>query len=171
MSKKVKIILLAVVVLALAGTLYFLNADINTNKNQVVLEIAETEVNKITFKTFYSREAVITKENDLWKCEDVYLKDVFKDDIFNSISAIRAIKEIKAYDDLKAYGLDPANVVVKLETTKGNYEILIGDYNQIEKTYYIKVSNSDSVYLVEPESKLNYAFNYDTDAFIEGQKK
>ena len=78
---------------------------------------------------------------------------------------------IKAYDDLKVYGLDPANVVVNIETTKGEYEILIGDYNQIEKTYYIKVSNLDSVYLIEPESKLNYAFNYDTDAFIEGQKK
>ena len=71
---------------------------------------------------------------------------------------------------MKAYGLDPANVVVKVETTKGDYEILIGDYNQIEKAYYVKVSNSESVYLLEPESKLNYAFNYDTDAFIRGQK-
>lgn len=171
MSKKVKIILLALVVIVLAGVLYFLNADINTNKNPVVLEIAEADVEKITFRAYNSREAVITKENDLWKCEDVYLKDVFKDDIFNSISAIRVINEIKAPEDLKQYGLDPANVEVNIETTKGDYKILIGDYNDIKKTYYIWLSNSDSVYLVEESSKLNYAFNYNTDLFIKGQKK
>ena len=169
MSKTVKIILLFVVVAILAGALYFLNADINTNKNQVVLEIAETDVEKITFKTFYSREAVITKENNQWKCEEVFLKDAFKNDIFNSISAIRVISEIENPDSLAAYGLDPANVVVNIETVKGDCEILIGDYNDIQKTYYIKIL--DKVYLVEPESKLNYAFNYDTDAFIQGQKK
>ena len=171
MSKKIKIILLAVVVIFLAATLYFLNADINTNKNPVILEIAEADVEKITFSAFNSREAVITKENSLWKCEDVYLKDTFKNDIFNSISAIRITNEIKNPQDLNAYGLDPANVQVNIETTKGDYEILIGDYNSIQKTYYIKLSNSDSVYVLEEGSKLNYAFNYNTDLFIEGQKK
>lgn len=169
MSKTFKIILLAVVVLILAGTLYFLNADVNTNKNQVILEIEEADVEKITFKTYYSREAVITKENNLWKCEDVFLKDAFKEDIFNSVSAIRVISQIENPDSLSSYGLDPAKVIVNIETSKGDYEILIGDYNEIYKSYYIKLLGK--VYLVEPESKLNYAFNYDAEAFVQGQKK
>ena len=173
MSKKFKIIILAVVVLILAGTLYFLNADVNTNKNQVILEIAETDVEQITFKAYYSENSVvITKdiESGMWKCgEDIALKKVFKEDIFNSISAIRAIAEIENPDSLSAYGLDPAKVVVNIETTKGDYEILIGDYNEVQKAYYIKLA--DKIYIAESESKLNYAFNYDTKLFIEAQEK
>ena len=33
------------------------------------------------------------------------------------------------------------------------------------------VSGNDNVFVTEEGSKLNYAFDYDTEAFIQGQKK
>ena len=173
MKKSVKIILLIVVVAILGGALYFLNADTKENKNMVVLQLPEETVTEISFKTAYSkREAILIKdkESGAWKCEDVFIKDVFITDIFNSISTLRAESEIPGPVELSQYGLDNPKVVVKIKTANGDYEILIGDYNAVEKAYYFKISGSDSVFVTEEGSKLNYAFDYDTDAFINGQK-
>ena len=173
MKKSVKIILLIVVVALLGGALYFLNADTKANKNMVVLQIPEETVTEISFKTIYAkREAVIVKdeESGLWKCEDVYIKDVFTDDIFNTLSTLRAKAKIENPEDLSQYGLDNPNVVVKIKTTNGNFEIIIGDYNAVDKAYYYMVSGNHNVFVTEEGSKLNYAFDYDTEAFINGQK-
>ena len=174
MKKSVKIILLVVIVAMLGGALYFLNADKNTNKNAVLLQIPEETVTQISFKAMYSdKEAVIVKDEQygLWKCGDAYLKDVFKNDIFNTIADLRIKTEIKNPDNLSQYGFDYPRVVINIKTTTEDYEILIGGYNNVEKAYYFKISGSDSVYVTEEGSKLNYAFDYDTDAFINAQKK
>ena len=175
MKKSVKIILLVVIVAMLGGALYFLNADKNTNKNIVVLQIPEESVTQISFQAFIygKREAVIVKDEQygLWKCEDAYLKDIFKNDIFNVIKDLRAKTEITNPEDLSQYGFDNPRVAVKIKTTTEDYEIIIGGYNDVEKAYYFKISGSDSVFVTEEGSKLHYAFDYDTDAFINAQKK
>ncbi len=174
MKKSVKIVLFVIIVALLGSALYFLNADKNTNKNTVLLQLPEEIVTQISFKSIYSqKEAVIVKdqENGLWKCEDAYLKDVFKNDIFNTIANLRIKTEIKNPDNLSQYGFDEPRVVVNIKTTNGDYEIIIGGYNALEKAYYFKVSGSDSVYVTEEGSKLNYAFDYEADAFIQAQKK
>ena len=174
MKKSVKIILLVVVVALLGASLYFLKVDKNTNKNMVVLQIPEETVTQIRFQAmlYSDREVVIEKDeqNGLWKCEDVYIKEVFTKDIFNVIKDLRAKTEITSPDDLSQYGFDSPRVIINIKTTTDNYEIIIGGYNATEKAYYFKVSGSDSVYVTEDGSKLNYAFEYDTDAFINAQK-
>ena len=173
MKKSVKIILLIVVVAILGGALYFLNADSKENKNMVVLQLPEETVTQISFKTTYAnREAVLLKdEAGVWKCEDVLVKDVFINDIFNSISPLRAKAEIEKPEDLSPYGLDNPKVAVKIKTTSGDFEILIGGYNNVDKAYYYMVSGNHNVFVTEEGSKLNYAFDYDTEAFIQGQKR
>ena len=58
-----------------------------------------------------------------------------------------------------------------IKTASGDFEILIGAYNNVDKAYYYMVSGNNNVFVTEEGSKLNYAFDYDTDAFIQGQKK
>ncbi len=68
----------------------------------------------------------------------------------SSLSEISASRELTKVTDFAAYGLsDPAYEIKLTSAAEGEITLAIGDLNTLTNTYYFRVNDSDSVYLVD----------------------
>ena len=57
---------------------------------------------------------------------------------------------IESPEDLSQYGLDDPTCTIHIETTDGNYDILLGDYSQMDQQRYVSIGDGN-VYLASSD--------------------
>ena len=172
MNKKVKLLILVLIILLLCISFYFVKLYVEKDKRPVIEEIPVDSITEISWERGGKRRAVLTQtgKNGFWECEGVPVKRVFMNDIFNSIKKIRAEQIIQNPEDLTVFGLNPPYVSVEIKADKV-YTFYIGSKNEYTNGFYVSFKDDSNVYLLPDTSKLEYAFNYDIDIFLQAQQQ
>lgn len=92
-----------------------------------------------------------TKEGDSWIYDGdagIDIDEDIIDTMLNKVTAITAEEEISEYEELSDYGLDQPSNTITLTTASGVTTLYLGNENEILSQYYLKISDSDIVYLV-----------------------
>lgn len=176
--KKQKIQMIVIVVILLLGIVAYFVANQYTKKQeqrdkdsetqgQVSLSVIDPDsvdaFSYIVDGTTYS----YTKSGDTWTCENDTTLKLDSDSIatlLGNLKKITAAEAIDSYDSLSDYGLDQPQNTITVTCGGETTTIDIGDYNEMLKEYYIKLSGDDKVYLMD--STLKDAFSKTPDTMV-----
>ena len=180
--KKQKIQMIVIVLILLLGIVaYFVTSQYtkkqeqrdkdSETQGQVSLSVVDPDsidaFSYIVDGTTYS----YTKNSDTWTCENDTTLNLDSDSIatlLGNLKKITAAEAIDSYDSLSDYGLDQPQNTITVTCGEETTTIDIGDYNEMLKEYYIKLSGDDKVYLVD--STLKDAFSKTPDTMVKQEE-
>lgn len=90
-----------------------------------------------------SQDGWIEDSNSEMKLDQEKVENFLKD-----AGSITAVQEIQPQDG-EEYGFDPASAVITITTANGTSSLTFGMKNEMLGQYYLKTSESSSIYLVE----------------------
>lgn len=136
---------------------YLLLTKINQEKEEADDSVVAflTDTNQISAVSFSAAGESFSfrEDNGSWTLSedgDFPLDTSVLHTALSSLSEISATRELKQVTDFEAYGLDTPAYEVKLTSaTQGKITLAIGHLNALTNTYYFRVNDSDSVYLVD----------------------
>lgn len=124
----------------------------------VVTDISTDDVNAFSYQ--YNNETLsFAKEEDTWYYEADKSIALDQDKIKTLISTAAGLtveQEIKDYEDLSEYGLDTPSDTITLTTKDGTTTLYVGNENEMLSQYYVKTSDSDSIYLAGSSIATSY---------------
>lgn len=101
-----------------------------------------------------------TKDGDSWLYDGDTSADIDEDSVetllavFESLTASETVED---YDDLADYGLDAPADTVTFTTDSGTTTIYVGDENDILSEYYVKLADSDTIYLTSTSLQTKFS--------------
>jgi len=151
--------LLAVVALlcaAYAGIRYYNDRQ---EKKEEEKEKAETitvtdfEVSDITKFSYQleGQQLSFTKEGEDWHYDGDASVDMDEDEVETLLSKavnVTAEESVTEYENLDDFGLEKPSNTITITTENGEITLLIGNQNEITSQYYLKMADSDVIYLV-----------------------
>ncbi|MGN0343106.1 MAG: DUF4340 domain-containing protein [Roseburia sp.] len=159
-QKKQFVILLILLVICVAALVFLMLY----NKHQEELEEAENatislvpvEPEEIQAFSYYYGDDLLEfrRKDDTWyytEDESVELDQGTMGKMLESMTGIVAAQELEEPAELSEYGLDEPSNTITIMTEDGAYVVLTGSSNGITGQYYIKLSNSDQVYLTDTD--------------------
>jgi len=117
-----------------------------------VMEISKDDVKEVTFEYSDKKTKVVKEENDWKLVEPIKFKarGTKIEEIIEEINNLEANQKVES-TDLGEFSLDEPNIKVVLVLQDGSSkELLIGSKNPQETSVYVKTSDSDFIYLVNP---------------------
>lgn len=164
MKRQKKQLLLLVIVLLLLLLAYigirFYNQKQEENdakeKATETIQVTQIDVSEITHFSYQWSGTTLsfTKKGEDWIFDadsSVSLDVSVIESMLSVAGSLNATEEITEYEDEAAYGLDaPANTIT-LAAEKGKMTLYLGNENEISGGYYLKTSNSGTIYLVGDE--------------------
>ncbi len=120
------------------------------NSEEVILSIAETEAQSLSWEYANSAFAFHRDENGVWLYDEDTAFPVDSDKIaeflavFSEFSTAFKIEEV---EDLGLYGLDTPVCTINLATAESTYTVQLGDYSKMDEQRYVSVGDGN-VYLV-----------------------
>lgn len=164
MKRQKKQLLLLVIVLLLLLLAYigirFYNQKQEENdakeKETETVQVTEIDTSEITHFSYQQDGNTLsfTKEGEDWIFDadsSVSLDASAIESMLSVAGSLNATEEITEYENEAAYGLDaPANTIT-LTDEKGTITLYLGNENAISGGYYLKTSNSGTIYLVGDE--------------------
>lgn len=152
-SKRLSI-LLGVLIVACAATFvlsrYEEHQEQIQNSDEVVLELDVDAVQSLSWE-YNSRTLTFHKEEDGWLYDDDEAFPVNADKItemLNRFAEFGVSFIIEDAEDLGQYGLDDPLCTIAIETEDQTYNILLGDYSQMDEERYVSIGDGN-VYLVQ----------------------
>lgn len=125
----------------------------------VVAEFSSEDLTQISW-TYGGETIVLNKEDDTWSVSDKSdfpLDTSIVDSMINASVSITASRVLEDSSNLEEYGLDDPALTITLKSSDQEVICLIGDQNSLTDEYYLKLSDSDSIYLVDSTLWDNYA--------------
>lgn len=166
MKRQKKQFLLLVIVLLLLLLAYigirFYNQKQEENdakeKETETVQVTQIDASEITHFSYQQDGNTLsfTKEGEDWIFDEdssVSLDVSAIESMLSVAGSLNATEEITEYENEAAYGLDaPANTItLTLADEKGEITLCLGNENAISGGYYLKTSNSGTIYLVGDE--------------------
>ena len=158
------LILLAVLAVVIAGVLLVIHfagkSDSGSTSNK--LSVVDTEDIKSVKWTYEDKtfELVPDGDDDMWivsGMEDLDIDPSAATNMVSVVSNLYAQKEVaKEISDEAAYGFDAPEVIVVVKTDAGETTLTLGNFNETAGYYYLKSSESASLWYVD--SQLHSAF-------------
>lgn len=149
-------ILLGVLVVACAATFvlsqYEQRQEEIRNSDEVVLELDTDTVQSLSWE-YDARTLAFHKEDDGWQYDDDAEFPVDADKIQEMLSRFAEFGVsfiIEEPEDLGQYGLDDPVCTITITTEDQTYDILLGDYSQMDEERYVSIGDGN-VYLVQSD--------------------
>lgn len=149
-------ILLGVLVVACAATFvlsrYEERQEEIRNSDEVVLELDTDKVQSLSWE-YDARTLAFHKEEDGWQYDDDAEFPVDADKIQEMLSRFAEFGVsfiIEEPEDLGQYGLDDPVCTITITTEDQTYDILLGDYSQMDEERYVSIGDGN-VYLVQSD--------------------
>ena len=111
------------------------------NQKQEEKEASEEEAEKLTVA---KTDGEWTWDGDISLTLDTSQIDAMLD----AVTGLTAESEITDGEDLAQYGLENPSGIITLTTADGTTTLQLGDKNAVTGQYYLKVAESDKIYLV-----------------------
>ncbi|MCI8417065.1 MAG: DUF4340 domain-containing protein [Lachnospiraceae bacterium] len=121
------------------------------NSEEVILEISEDSVKSISWE--YESEAFSFRKEETWLYEEDEAFPVDEEKInrlleqFASFGVSFVIEEVEDYNQ---YGLDDPICRIQLKTEEQSYEILLGNYSNMDSQRYVSIGDGNA-YLVKED--------------------
>lgn len=158
-QKKQLVFLAVILLLGIAGLLALQHYNKSKEEEQAKQEEAEKvyvtglDENDVTgFSYLYNGVALeFTKEEDTWYYtgdRSVSLDQDAVSAMVNTMTTLTAQQELTEYGELSEYGLNTPSNTITLTTEDGTVSVYVGSQNSMLGQYYVKTSESDSLYLV-----------------------
>jgi hypothetical protein len=164
-SKMIKLIALVLVLIAVIGA-YFVVEKMNkekqekeliksTSEESKAIAIPSVDTDKVaSFSySFDGVEYQFKKENDTWYCSNDESQLLDQDKLnqlvanFKNVTVSRVVED--SATDLSQYGFDnPTNTINVVDTDGNTTTYQIGNKNDVADGYYIKMGDSNEVYLI-----------------------
>ncbi len=155
------LILASVVLLALAGTLYWSEhhkpadeAPKSSDSSPSILKLDESTITKVELKKQGTEPVVLTKSSSgSWQITEPKSFDADQSNVSSTLSSLSALNSERVIDDkpsdLKQYGLDPPVVEVDI-TTKDNqsHKLFLGDDTPTGNSIYATRSGDPRVFTI-----------------------
>lgn len=165
-KQKIQMLILCLLLFVLVGVFFVLrnynNRQSESDTEEVtytVLTLEEADVKAFSFSGG-SETVSLEKQEDEWIATeepDMVLEQDSVTSLLNYVLDIQAQMQIEAVTDFAQYGFDDPLATVTLTLQDGTvYEIVFGHYNEITAQYYMKLENSDAVYILS--DNLGYHF-------------
>ncbi len=162
--KRYKRILILVGILAVCCVAAFAVTKIEERKEQirnyeeVILEIAQADVQSISWEqgeeslAFHRDDEGVWKwdEDDAFPVDDAVMADMLG--IFESFSTVFAIEEV---EDESLYGLDEPECTIQFATADETYTVTLGDFSKMDEQRYVSIGDGN-VYLVSTDPMDTY---------------
>ena len=168
MRQKKGLIILVVILLALCGVYFGLKSY---NKSQAKKEDQKENPVEITYSADDGSSMSFVKEDGTWYLkndkETALVQDTIQD-IADTVSDVKAEKQIKDPDPLESYGLNEASYTIIVTGENGDTGTLyIGD--GADSDYYLTDKEKQNVYLVS--SELPNVLDFDKDNLKQTEKE
>ncbi|MGI6764848.1 MAG: DUF4340 domain-containing protein [Anaerovoracaceae bacterium] len=157
-SKKIYM-LLGVLVVACITTFAVIRYEEHKEKirssDEIILEIPSDSVKSLSWEyesrtlTFNREESWIYSEDEEFPVDEEKMDELLKP--FEEFGASFTIEDVKDYGQ---YGLDDPICTINLSTADKSYEILLGNYSEMDAQRYVSIGDGN-VYLVK-DDPLNY---------------
>lgn len=115
-----------------------------------VTDFTSDEVTRFSY-TLDGEEYSYTKDGESWTWDGniaLDLQESMVKTMLNAVAGLTASEEMTEYEALSDYGLEEPSAAISVTTDAGTTILYVGNKNAITGTYYVKCSNSDSVYLI-----------------------
>lgn len=144
--------LLGVLAVVLAATVAVLTYEEKKeeikNSDEVILEIAKDDVTGISWEYSTNSLAFYKEENWMYDGDDTFPVDGDKlTGLLGCFEALEASFTIENVEDYDQYGLENPECSIILETEEKTYEILLGDFSNMDSQRYVSIGDGN-VYLV-----------------------
>lgn len=157
-SKKIYI-LLGVLVVACAATFgvmkYEERKEQIKNSDEIILEISSDSVTSLSWEcgsttlSFHKGETWIYDDDEAFPADEEKINELLS--LFEEFGVSFVIEEVEDYSQ---YGLDNPTCTIYMETEDTSYEILVGNYSNMDSERYVSIGDGN-VYLVS-EDPLDY---------------
>lgn len=153
-SRKIYILLgvLAIACVATFGvTRYEEHREQIKNSEEIILELPKDSVKSLSWEnksetfSFRKDETWIYEEDEAFPTNEEKINGLLEQ--FEAFGASFVIEEVEDYSQ---YGLDEPVCTIRMETEEESYEILLGNYSNMDSERYVSIGDGN-VYLVEED--------------------
>ena len=135
----------------------------NNNESEETIEVISGDMDAVTALVYpqAGENISLLKVDGIWKAKEDLEKALDQSKInmmLVELVPFLAKREITDVKDYAQYGLDDAQKVI-ITMGEKTYRILVGDLNELTGDYYVKLDDSDVVYIVESKRILATAYS------------
>lgn len=121
------------------------------NSEEVILELSRDSVKSLSWEhesetlSFRRDEAWVYEEDEAFPVDEEKINGLLEQ--FEAFGVSFAIEEVEDYSQ---YGLDNPVLTIRMETEDQSYEMLLGNYSNMDAKRYVSIGDGN-VYLVEED--------------------
>lgn len=155
-NRKIGILLgifLLVSVAAIGVSKYEQQKEIIRNSDEIIMEVAKEEVNALSWECDTGSFAFRREENGNWiyDADEAFPVDEEKiNDLLGTFEKFGVSFRIEEVEDFGQYGLNEPVCSIQMETETQNYEILLGNYSEMDSERYVSIGDGNT-YLVKED--------------------
>lgn len=119
------------------------------SSNKLILELPGEDVTSLSWK--YESEEFAFHKDKTWKYDEDEAFPVDEEKILELLEQFEELKAsfvIEEVNDYGQYGLDNPACTIRIETAEDKYEILLGDFSEMNSERYVSIGDRN-VYLVK----------------------
>lgn len=127
--------------------------EIIKNSDEIIMEVAKEEVNTLSWECDSGSFAFRRDENGSWiyDADEAFPTDEEKiNDLLGVFEEFGVSFRIEEVEDFGQYGLDEPVCTIQMETETQNYEILLGNYSEMDAERYVSIGDGNT-YLVKED--------------------
>lgn len=168
-KQKRQLLVLCLLLVICAGAYLGLKAynDAAKEKEQQETEkdtVTAIQVNSddVTSFSWQSQGETLTfeKEEDTWYYQPDHSIKIDQDGIGDLLSAVEKVttqNKLEDVEDTAEYGFDDPTNVLTFKTGEESYTVTLGMKNEVTSQYYVKNSQSDTIYLIDTDPSATFA--------------
>ncbi|MGN0658402.1 MAG: DUF4340 domain-containing protein [Emergencia sp.] len=122
-----------------------------SNSGETILEVSADSVSALSWEK--GSESYSFHKDDVWEYDEDEAFPVDEEkinDLLDPFEEMGASFIIEEPEDLSQYGLDSPECTIRIETEEKSYEILLGDYSNMDSERYVSIGDGN-VYLVKED--------------------
>lgn len=138
---------------AIGVSKYEQQKEIIRNSDEIIMEVAKEEVNTLSWECDTGSFAFRKEENGTWiyDVDEAFPTDEEKiNDLLEVFEEFGVSFKIEEVEDFGQYGLDEPVCTIQMETETQNYEILLGNYSEMDSERYVSIGDGNT-YLVKED--------------------
>ena len=147
------LVLLVILVAAYFGVRAYNDKQEEKEAAEGVVTVTDFTTDEVT-RFSYTLDGEVysyTKDGESWTWDGdtaLDLQESMVKTMLNAVAGLTASEEMTEYEALSDYGLEEPSAAISVTTDAGTTTLYVGNKNDITGTYYVKCSNSESVYLI-----------------------
>ncbi|MEG0961709.1 MAG: DUF4340 domain-containing protein [Lachnospiraceae bacterium] len=167
--QKKQLLIICVLFLVSLGTYFGLKAYHNSEteqekektKNETVtaIKVDSKKVNAFSYQ-IEGTELTFEKQEDIWYYQpdhNIKIDQNSMTSMLSSVNKLTTTQKLTKGSNPDEYGFQNPQNVLTFETDQGTYTVTLGMKNEVTGQYYVKNSESDTIYLIDTD--LNTTFS------------